>query len=134
MPRRLTHTKPGTHQVLKNTAYESMLVSWLMYDGWQVFLPILDHGHQTDIVISDGPSFFRIQVKTVEAKGEDHLLQNSWKESDIDIVVVFVRNSNWGVVGPAFETNQRRLSHESNRRFQIERKDFLKEFHKLDVE
>ena len=134
MPRRLTQTKPGTHQAMKNTAYESMLVSWLMYDGWQVFLPILDHGHQTDLVISDGPNFFRIQVKTVEAKGEDHWLLNNWKDSDVDIVVVFVRNSNWGVVGPAFSTNRRRLNHEDNHRFQIDRKEFLKEFHKLEIE
>ncbi len=110
-----------------------MLVSWFMYDGWQVFLPILDHGHQTDMVISDGPNFFRVQVKTVEAKGDDHWLQNSWKGSDVDIVVVFVRNSNWGTVGPAFSTNRRRLNHEDNRRYQIDRKDFLKEFHKLEV-
>ena len=65
MPRRLTKTKPGTHQALKNTAYEIRLVSWLMHDGWQVFLPILDHGHSTDILISDGPNYYRIQVKTV---------------------------------------------------------------------
>ena len=105
-----------------------------MYDGWQVFLPILDHGHQTDLVISDGPNFFRIQVKTVEATGEDHWLQNSWKESDVDIVVVFARNSNWGAVGPAFDTNRRRLNHKENHRFQIDRKDFLKKFHMLEVE
>lgn len=105
-----------------------------MYDGWQVFLPILDHGHQTDMVISDGPHFFRIQVKTVDAKGEDHWLQNSWKGSDVDIVVVFVRSSNWGIVGPAFASNRRRLNHEDHHRFKIDRKAFLKEFHKLEIE
>lgn len=70
MPRRLTQTQKGTHQALKNTSFESMVVSWLMQDGWQVFLPILDHGHQTDILISDGPNYYRIQVKTVAAS--DH--------------------------------------------------------------
>jgi hypothetical protein len=45
MPRRLTQTKAGTHQALKNTSFESMVVSWLMQDGWQIFLPVLDHGH-----------------------------------------------------------------------------------------
>lgn len=70
MPRRLTQTKVGTHQALKNTSYESTVVSWLMHDGWQVFLPILDNGHQTDILISDGPNYYRIQVKTVEASGD----------------------------------------------------------------
>jgi len=38
MPRRLTQTKPGTHQAMKNTSYESMVVSWLMQDGGQEFL------------------------------------------------------------------------------------------------
>lgn len=32
MPRRLTQTKAGTHQTLKNMAYESIVVSWLMQD------------------------------------------------------------------------------------------------------
>ena len=133
MPRRLTQTKPGTHQALKNTAYESTVVSWFMHDGWQVFLPILDHGHQTDMLISDGPNYFRIQVKTVEASGDDHWLQNSWDGSNIDIVIVFARNSNWGVIAPAFSEKRRRLNHESNHRFQIDRKDFLKEFHKFET-
>ena len=105
-----------------------------MYDGWQVFLPILDHGHRTDMVISDGPNYFRIQVKTVEAKGEGHILTNTWKDSDVDIIVVFARNSNWGVVGPAFSTNSRRLNHEDNYRFNNSRKDFLKEFHNLEID
>ena len=52
MPRRMTQTKAGTHQALKNTSFESMVVSWLMQEGWQVFLPILDHGHQTDILMA----------------------------------------------------------------------------------
>jgi len=119
---------------MKNTAYESTLVSWLMYDGWQVFVPILDNGHQTDIVISDGPSFFRIQVKSVSAGSDGHWLSNSWKDSDVDIIVVFARNSNWGVVGPAFTTNRRRLNHKENLRFTFNRKSFLKQFHLLDVE
>ncbi len=55
MPRRMTQTKAiwaGAHQALKNTSFESMVVSWLMQEGWQVFLPILDHGHQTDILMA----------------------------------------------------------------------------------
>ena len=134
MPRRLTHTKPGTHQALKNTAYELTLISWLMHDGWQVFIPILDHGHQTDMVISDGPRFLRIQVKTVGAKGQDQWLQNSWKGSDVDLVVVFARDSNWGVITPAFTQNRRRLNHKEHRRFSDERKDFLKVFHQFEVD
>ena len=131
MPRRLTATKDGHHKYLKNSSYESRVISWLLQDGWQVFTPILDHGHQTDILISDGPNFHRLQVKTVEASGESQLVQNRWKESDVDVVVYFARNSNWGYVTPAFSQNKRRLNFEGHQRFDQNKNAFLKAFHKL---
>ena len=76
MPRRRTQTKDGTRKALQNSAYESRVVAWLMQDGWQVFTPMLDHGHRTDILISDGPNYYRIQIKTVEAKGDNHVVLN----------------------------------------------------------
>ena len=102
MPRRLTHTKPGTAQVLKNSSFESLVISWLMQDGWQVFIPILDNAHQTDLLVSDGPHYYRVQVKTVDAKDETHVVENRWEDSNLDCVVCFARNSNWGYVMPAF--------------------------------
>ena len=71
MPRRKTVTKATTHQAMKNASYESKLAGWLMQDGWQLFSPVLDHGHKTDILISDGPNYYRIQVKTIAAKNDD---------------------------------------------------------------
>jgi hypothetical protein len=59
MPRRMTQTKAEAHQTMKNVSFESQVVTWLMQDGWQVFLPLLDHGHKTDILISDGPNYYR---------------------------------------------------------------------------
>tara|TARA_R110002050_G_scaffold17413_9_gene51780 strand:+ start:4600 stop:4962 length:363 start_codon:yes stop_codon:yes gene_type:complete len=106
MPRSLTATKSGTHQVLKNSSFESMVVGWLMQDGWQVFIPILDNGHQTGILISDGPHYYRIQIKTVEAAGDSHVVENRWKDCNVDVVVFFVRNSNWGYVTPGFYRKQ----------------------------
>lgn len=131
MPRRLTQTKPGTHQAMKNTSFESIVVSWLMQDGWQVFLPILDNGHQTDLLISDGPNYFRIQVKTVDASGDDHVVQNRWAGSNVDVVVFFARNSNWGAILPAFVEKERPLNHEGHRKFTQNKKEFLREFHQL---
>ena len=131
MPRRLTATKDGAHKVMKNIAYESMVVSWLLKDGWQVFLPLLDHGHKTDILISDGPNFHRIQVKTVDAATEDADYPNRWEDSNLDVVVFFARNSNWGYIAPAYLEKSRPLNHESHRRFDQGQKQFLKEFHKL---
>ncbi|MDW6003997.1 PDDEXK-like family protein [Vibrio mangrovi] len=131
MPRRLTQTKSETHQTMKNTSFESMVVSWLMQDGWQVFIPILDHGHKTDLLISDGPNYYRIQVKTVEASGDAHVVQNRWEGSNIDVVIFFARNSNWGVIAPGFHEKERPLNHETHRKFIQSKKEFLREFHQL---
>jgi len=131
MPRRLTQTKSQTHQAMKNTSFESIVVSWLMQDGWQVFLPVLDHGHQTDILISDGPNYYRIQVKTVEASGDEHVVHNQWNDSNVDVVAYFARNSNWGVIAPAFTEKTRPLNHDGHRKFTQDKKSFLKEFHQL---
>ena len=131
MPRRMTSTKSGTHQVLKNSSFESMVVSWLMQDGWEVFTPMLDNGHQTDILISDGPNYHRIQIKTVEASGEDHIVENRWKESNVDVVVFFARNSTWGYVMPAFTENKSKLNSTGHQRFNTTKNEFLKDFHKL---
>ena len=131
MPRRMTSTKNGTHQVLKNSSFESMVVSWLMQGGWQVFIPILDNGHQTDILISDGPNYHRLQIKTVEASGEDHVVENRWKDSNVDVVVFFARNSTWGYITPAFTQNKQKLNKDGHQRFNQTKKEFLKAFHKL---
>lgn len=116
---------------MKAMAYESTVVSWLMQDGWQVFLPILDHGHKTDILISDGPHFHRIQIKTVEASGEQHIVPNLWKDSHCDYVIFFARNSTWGYVAPAFVEKNRPLNHKEHQRFNKNQKEFLKAFHKI---
>lgn len=133
MPRRQTQTNPNTHQALKNSSFESRVVSWLMQDGWQVFLPVLDHGHQTDILISDGPNFYRVQVKTLNSSGDDQVLRNQWVNGNIDCVIYFARNSNWGLVAPAFEEEKRSINHASHIRFEQSKKEFLKAFHKLEV-
>ena len=131
MPRRMVATKKRTHQALKNSSFESRVVSWLMHDGWQVFIPILDHGHKTDILISDGLHYYRIQIKTVEALGEDHVVENKWKDSNIDVVVYFARNSTWGYVTPAFTQNKCKLNADGHKRFNQTRKEFLNAFHEL---
>ena len=131
MPRRMTATKEGTHKALKNSSFESLVVSWLMQDGWQVFLPVLDNGHQTDILISDGPNFYRVQVKTVEATGEDYELENRWKDSSVNVVVVFAKNTNWAYVMPAFSQNKRKLNAEGHQKFDQSKNEFLKAFHKI---
>jgi len=131
MPIRLTKTKEGLRKTLKNISFENRLIAWLMNDGWQVFTPIVDNGHQTDVLISDGPNYFRIQVKTVDAKAKDQLIVNRWKDSNVDVVVVFARNSNWGYVFKAFSQNRKKLDSKDHQQFVQNRIDFLKAFHKV---
>lgn len=100
-----------------------------MQDGWQIFLPILDHGHKTDLLISDGPMFYRLQIKTVEASSKHHVVENLWEGSNLDYVIYFVRNGSWGVITPAFVEKKRKLSHAEHRKFDCDRKSFLREFH-----
>ncbi len=131
MPRRQTKTKGGTHQALINCSFESRVVSWLMQDGWQVFTPVLDYGHQTDILISDGPNYHRIQIKTVDAKSENQIVENRWIGSNVDCVVYFARNSNWGFVLPAFTQKKRKLNTKGHIKFKQTKNEFLKAFHKI---
>jgi hypothetical protein len=121
---------------MKNTAFENTVKGWLMSDGWQVFSPELDHGHQTDVLISDGESYYRIQVKSVAAKSKDHIIQKMWKdENPIDVVVYFARNSNWGIVAPAFKENERPLNHPEHVRFKSDSfGEFKKAFHAIPNE
>ncbi len=132
MPVRKTKTKEATHAVLKNVSFESRVVSWLLHDGWQIFTPVIDNGHQTDILISDGPHYHRIQVKTVDAdKGKNQYIANKWKNSCVDIVVVFARNSCWGYVFPAFTQGHCLVNAAGHQPFIQNRAAFLKAFHKI---
>ena len=133
MPRRMTQTKSGTAQVLTNVSFESLVVSWLMRDGWQVFIPMLDNAHRTDILISDGPNYYRLQVKTIDTTGKkekDIEIENKWDKSHLDYIVWFARNTTWGYVTPAFSEKRRKLKTEGHSRFD-DGKSFLKAFHEL---
>jgi hypothetical protein len=129
LPRRVTNTPAKTHQTLKNVSYESLVTSWLMHDGWQVYRPMLDHGHKTDLLISDGPNFHRIQIKSFESKREERIVTNCWSPCLIDCVVFMARDANWGVITPAFSQRQRPIKHKDHRKFDKNRREFLRAFH-----
>ncbi|TWT78645.1 hypothetical protein CA13_66620 [Planctomycetes bacterium CA13] len=92
---------------------------------------MLDHGHKTDLLISDGPHFHRLQVKTFNSTGENQRIQNCWKGSDIDYVILFARNGDWGIITPAFESTSRSIQHETHRKFKKTKRDFLRQFHQI---
>ncbi len=131
MPRRSTKTADPTRQVMKNVSFESMVACWLMHDGWQVYSPLLDHGHKTDLLISDGPNFYRIQIKTFASTGKDQTVPNSWKGTDLDFVILFARNGDWGVIARAFTESFRKIGHKEHRKFKRTTRDFLRQFHQI---
>ncbi len=133
MPRRLNPVPEGMKQTLLNTAFENQAVTWLMQDGWQVFTPVLDHGHKTDILISDGEQYIRIQIKTVDANnGKSQKVKNVWGDTKLDFIIYFARNGEWGYVVPAFSENQKTLNLPEHKMFLFKRKDFLTAFHTVD--
>ena len=131
MPKRSTPHLPGTRKYLRNCSFELLCAHWLVRAGWQVFTPLFDHGHQTDLLVSDGPKYFRIQVKTVEAGSDDLIVDNKWSGSDVHYVAVFARNSSWGIIFPAFAEKRRNLKDTGGAKFEIKPASFMKAFHEL---
>jgi len=75
----------------QNHSFETLAASWLTADGWEVLVPMIDHGRKTDIVVSDGKKFYRIQVKSLECSNESVVVENKWSNADstIDYVIYF---------------------------------------------
>ncbi len=132
MPKMMREIKAGTREVSHNISYEILAASWLMQEGWEVYMPLLDH-HKTDILIAEGQRYYRIQVKTVAS--DTQCIENKWKDSSIHYVLVFVRKNEvgsefFGCVMPAFSENTRRLDHKEHYSFKS-KTQFLKAFRKL---
>ena len=73
-----------------------------------------------------------IQIKTADAGAEDQWVESKWKDSHVNFVVYFARNSNWGYVVPAFSTNRSKLNAEGHIKFADNQSEFLKAFQKID--
>ncbi len=131
MPTRKTPNTEAAAKVMRNCSFETLCATWFMEDGWQVFVPLLDHGHKTDLLVSDGPNYYRIQIKTIEAQDEHTEVENRWKGSCVQFVVYFAKNSNWGYVIPAFTTLRKKLDAAGGIKFERKRDSFLKAFHAL---
>jgi len=101
----------------------------LMHGGWQVFSPLLDAAHAVDLIASDGPKSYRLQIKSLESQDEDRHVPNVWKGKHIDYVIYFAQRSNWGYVCPAFASNQKRLDDPAHKRFLQNPQSFLAAFH-----
>jgi hypothetical protein len=131
MPKRTTPHQVGTKKYLENCSFEPLCAHWFAKAGWQVFTPLFDHGHHTDLLVSDGPKYYRIQVKTVEDGSDDFELVNRWGDSDVHYVAVFAKNSSWGIVFPAFAEKHRKLKDTGGQKFELKQRSFMKAFHSL---
>ncbi len=129
MPKRTSELSKPHARLHKNHSYELLVATWLMNGGWQVFTPLLDAAHAVDLIASDGPNSYRLQIKSLEAQEVDRQVQNVWKGRNIHFVIYFAQRSNWGYVCPAFTTNQKRLNDASHKRFLQNSKSFLAAFH-----
>ena len=111
----------------KSISYETLLASWLLQDGWEVFMPMIDHGMKTDVLISDGVEFYRIQVKSLECSDENTIVTEQWHGANIDYVIYFSRCARWGYIALPFK-GKRRVNHSGHLRFHQDPVNFCKVF------
>ncbi|MFT6471701.1 MAG: hypothetical protein ACJAZ4_002164 [Neptuniibacter pectenicola] len=128
MPIKNVVRTPKASQYYKNVSYETLAASWLSGGGWEVLMPLVDHGKKTDLVVADDSNYYRIQIKTIDTNDESIMVENMWGEEHVDYVVYFSRDRNWGYIAPAFDTKRKRLDDEDHVRFHQHSKNFLKAF------
>ncbi|WP_246283214.1 hypothetical protein [Marinifaba aquimaris] len=92
---------------------------------------MIDHDMKTDLLISDGVNFYRIQIKTIETTDETFLVENKWGDAPIDFVIYFSKNSNWGYMLKPFKQKRKRLNSEGHVRFHQHHKPFIKAFNQI---
>jgi hypothetical protein len=122
-------TEPAS-LVYQSISFEIVLSGWLMNAGWEVFSPMIDHGSKTDIVISDGPNFYRIQVKSVDPDHENRVYDSQWENSRVDYVIFASRCGNWGYIAPAY-LGSRKINHPEHIRFHQNVRNFAKAFEQV---
>ena len=131
MPVKNAVLKQTTLAAHKQLSYEQLLSAWLLSDGWEVLIPVIDHGKKTDLVVADDDSFYRIQVKSIQTKDETIRVENKWQGAKIDYVVYFSTLGDWGYITPAFTETNRPLNSPDHIRFCKHPTNFLKAFKRI---
>lgn len=72
---------PKASQYYKNVSYETLAAGWLSGGGWEVLMPLVDHGKKTDLVVADDSNYYRIQIKTIDTNDENIMVENMWGKS-----------------------------------------------------
>lgn len=133
MPRKTSVLASEHQRHYQSHSFEQYAASLLMNDGWEVLVPALDHGRKTDLVISDGHLFYRVQIKSLETTDESAWVTNQWKNTDtnIDYVIYFSQKGNWGYIVKPFVCNRIRLNEAGGQRFHQHQKHFSQAFAKI---
>jgi hypothetical protein len=133
MPIKSTALPLEHHRQYTNISFEQYAARLFLADGWEVLKPYVDHGRKTDLVVSDGHVFYRIQIKSLDTTEETVVVKNQWKNSDtiIDYVIYFSKRGNWGYIIKPFSTNQMCLNNTGGVRFHQHEKNFAQAFAKI---
>lgn len=131
MPIKNSNINQESLAVHKQLSYEQLVAAWLLSDGWEVLVPVIDHGKKTDLVIADDNHYYRIQVKTVESNHDSINVENKWGNAKIDYVIYFSRTAEWGYIAPAFADHKKRLNSPDHIKFHQHPVNFLKAFKKV---
>lgn len=87
MPVKSNSIPQPTKQFCENVSFENQVEAWLLHDGWEVFKPNVDHGSKTDVLISDGNLYYRIQVKSLDIYNDTISVKPMWKEEDNNLLL-----------------------------------------------
>ncbi len=89
MPRMNAIPPLSTKFHFKSISYETLAASWFTSAGWEVLLPIIDHGKKTDLVVADDQNYYRIQIKSLETDNEKTTVCNMWGDVAVDFIIYF---------------------------------------------
>ena len=131
MPIKNTIRTAPAQQHYKSISFETLVASWLVSDGWEVYLPVIDHDMKTDLIVVDKHNFYRIQVKSLDTRKENIQVENKWGGVRIDYIIYFSRSSNWGYIARPFRQRKKRLNADDHVRFHKDCKPFLKAFEQI---
>jgi hypothetical protein len=123
--------KAATLAAHHQLSFEQQVCSWLSSAGWEVLVPLVDHGRKTDLVVADDEVYYRIQVKSLHTRDPHVRIDNKWHGARLDYVVYFSSLADWGFITPAFPEASRSLDAPGHMRFHAQRTNFLKAFKRV---
>lgn len=131
MPVLNANLKAATLAAHHHLSFEQQVSAWLSSAGWEVLVPLVDHGRKTDLVIADDTDYYRIQVKSVHTRDPHVRVENKWQTAKLNYVIYFSTLADWGFITPAFPETFRPLDAPDHVRFHAQRTNFLKAFKKV---